>query len=97
MTGWKVEDAFCERGFRGAGKDHPDVRVHLSWRNNPAMRRWLRRRAAIEPIITHLKSDNGIDRNHLKGKDGDRLNATLAGCGFNLRKFLGGYLEFIFQ
>jgi transposase, IS5 family len=32
--------------------------------------------------ISHLKSDSGMDRNHLKGKDRDRVNAILAGCGF---------------
>ena len=29
-----------------------------------------------------VKSENGMDRNHLKGKKGDRVNAILAGCGF---------------
>jgi hypothetical protein len=51
------------------------------------------RRAAIEPIISQLKSDNGMDRNHLKGKEGDRMNAILAGCGFNLRKFMRSFLR----
>jgi transposase, IS5 family len=96
LTGWKIADAFVDRGYRGAAKEVKDVNVHLSWRKNPAIRRWLRRRAAIEPIISHLKSDNGMDRNHLKGKDGDLLNAILAGCGFNLRKLLRSFLAFIF-
>jgi IS5 family transposase len=56
----------------------------------------LKRRAAIEPIISHLKSDNGMDRNHLKGTEGDRVNAILAGCGFNLRKLLRSFFAFIF-
>jgi len=29
-----------------------------------------------------------MDRNYLKGEDGDKINALLAGCGFNLRKLL---------
>jgi len=69
---------------------------HLSWKKNPSVRRWLKRRAAIEPIISHLKYDNGMDRNHLKGTDGDRMNAILAGCGFNLRKLLRSFLALIF-
>jgi transposase, IS5 family len=96
LTGWKIADAFVDRGYRGAAKDVPDVNVHLSWKKNPAVRRWLKRRAAIEPIISHLKSDNGMDRNHLKGTEGDRVNAILAGCGFNLRKLLRSFLAFIF-
>jgi hypothetical protein len=39
------------------------------------------RRAAVEPVIGHLK-DGG--RNHLKGRDGDRINAVLAAAGYNL-------------
>ena len=27
-----------------------------------------------------------MERNHLLGKEGDRINAMLTGCGFNLRK-----------
>lgn len=46
----------------------------------------LRRRAAIEPVIGHPKQEHGMERNHLLGQEGDRVNALLTGCGFNLRK-----------
>jgi IS5 family transposase len=46
----------------------------------------LRRRSAIEPVIGHLKQEHGMHRNHLLGQEGDRINALLTGCGFNLRK-----------
>jgi IS5 family transposase len=62
----------------------------------PGIWRWYARRSAIEPIFGHLKSDNRLERNHLKGKDGDRMNAILAGCGFNLRKLLGAFFLLIF-
>jgi IS5 family transposase len=52
------------------------------------MRRMLKRRSAIEPVIGHMKSDCRIDRNYLKGIEGDRFNAIMAGAGFNLRKLL---------
>jgi hypothetical protein len=48
----------------------------------------LKRRAAIEPVIGHLKSDHRMERNDLRGVEGDRNNAILAGIGFNLRKLL---------
>ncbi|MDB5362940.1 MAG: family transposase [Rhodospirillales bacterium] len=38
----------------------------------------MKRRAAIEPIIGHLKAEHRMDRNYLKGRDGDRINAVLA-------------------
>jgi len=42
----------------------------------------------VEPTIGHLKGDHRMGRNHLKGEAGDRMNALLAGCGYNLRKLL---------
>jgi len=36
----------------------------------------MRRRAAIELVIGHLKDDHRMLRNHLKGRDGDRINAV---------------------
>ncbi len=48
----------------------------------------LKRRAAVEPTIGHLKSDNRLSRNHLTGKTGDQINTLLAAAGYNLRKLL---------
>ena len=48
----------------------------------------LKRRAAIEPTIGHLKSGNRMDRNYLSGQEGDKINAVLSAAGYNLRKLL---------
>lgn len=48
----------------------------------------LKRRNAIEPVISHLKSDHRMDRCHLKGEMGDRLHAVLCAAGYNLRWLL---------
>ena len=48
----------------------------------------LKRRAAVEPTIGHLKSDNRMIRNYLTGKAGDKINTLLAAAGYNLRKLL---------
>ena len=45
--------------------------------------REMRRRAAVEPVIGHLKDDHRMRRNHLKGRDGDRINAVIAAAGYN--------------
>jgi len=50
-----------------------------------ALARWMKRRAAIEPTIGHLKNDGRLGRNFLLGKLGDRLNVILCACGHNLR------------
>jgi len=49
------------------------------------IRREMKRRAAIEPVIGHIKAEHRMDRNYLKGRDGDRANAVLAAAGFNFR------------
>ena len=54
----------------------------------PTIRRELRRRSAVEPVIGHLKSDGLLERNHLAGAAGDAINAVLAAAGHNLRLLL---------
>jgi IS5 family transposase len=48
----------------------------------------MKRRAAVEPVIGHLKADHRMDRNYLKGQDGDRISAVLAAAGFNFHLLL---------
>jgi hypothetical protein len=59
-------------------------------RQSRALRRKLKRRQSIEPVIGHLKHDHRMNRCHLKGRLGDQLNALGAALGFNLRKLLAG-------
>ena len=63
------------------------------------MWRWMKRRAAIEPGIGHLKREHRMDRNRLKGKEGDSVNAILSAAGMNfakLLKWLAEILRFLF-
>jgi IS5 family transposase len=95
ITGWQPLHAYCDKGYRGVAREIPDTEVHLSGKKKKSMKaslwKWFARRSAIEPIFGHLKSDHRLERNHLKGKDGDRMNAILSGCGFNLRKLLRAF------
>jgi IS5 family transposase len=50
------------------------------------MRKRFQRRAAIEPVIGHLKSNHRLDRNFLKGFNGDRINLLMAAAEFNFKK-----------
>jgi transposase, IS5 family len=52
------------------------------------IKRELRRRSAVEPVIGHLKSEHRMDRNHLKGRAGDAANAILAAVGYNFSLLL---------
>ncbi|VVM17742.1 hypothetical protein BSPWISOXPB_1187 [uncultured Gammaproteobacteria bacterium] len=47
-------------------------------------RKLCKRRAAIEPIIGHLK-DFRLSRNLLKGQVGDEINVLMAACAWNLK------------
>lgn len=90
ITGYEPQNVFCDRGYRGVTDLAPGIELHLSGKKtaNRALLRWIRRRSAIEPVIGHLKSDHGMERNHLKGRAGDMINAILSGCGFNMMKLL---------
>ncbi len=48
----------------------------------------LRRRSAIEPVIGHCKTDGHLGRNFLKGREGDHINAVMSAVGYNLRLIL---------
>jgi IS5 family transposase len=52
------------------------------------IRREMKRRAAVEPVIGHTKAEHRLGRNYLKGRDGDRNNAVLAAAGYNFSLLL---------
>jgi hypothetical protein len=55
--------------------------------------------AAIEPGIGHVKREHRMDRNRLKGTEGDRINAILCAAGMNFRKlqrFAAAFLRSLF-
>jgi IS5 family transposase len=89
ISGAAITRAYVDRGYRGHGLD--PRRVFVSGRRRgvtPTIRRELRRRSAIEPVIGHMKSDGRLDRNFLAGARGDATNALLCGAGYNLRLIL---------
>jgi len=91
LSGHTPADVMVDQGFRGHDYQGP-ASVHvvrsIPKRATRALRRMLKRRAAVEPTIGHLKSGNRLDRNYLTGQEGDRINAVLAAAGYNLRKLL---------
>jgi len=90
LTATKPGRIFVDRGYRGKNYHPVNVEVYLSGTRglDPILKKLLRNRSAIEPSIGHLKHDNKMGRNHLRGTEGDRINAMLSGCGWNLRKLL---------
>ena len=64
-------------------------------------RKKCRARAAIEPIIGHLKTDFRMQQNYLLGEEGVQINAFLAATAWNLKKLMEKlkekFLQIIFQ
>jgi len=54
------------------------------------IRREMKRRAAIERVSGHMKAEHRMDRNYLKGREGNRINAVLAAAGYNFSLLLRG-------
>lgn len=87
----KPEHVFVDMGYRGHGYNG-DIDIHVDKRTRgrtaKALWHWMKRRAAIEPGIGHLKREHRMDRNRLKGMLGDRINAILSAAGMNFSKLL---------
>ena len=85
LTGVEVRRIHVDKGYRG--HDYPNrFRVWISGqvrRVTKSIRREMKRRAVVEPVIGHVKEDHRMGRNYLKGRDGDRANAVLAAAGYN--------------
>jgi Transposase DDE domain len=82
----------ADRGYRGhnAPPDHK-FRVYISGqrrRVTETIKRELRRRSAVEPVIGHAKAEHRMGRNYLVGTQGDAANAFLAAAGYNFRRLL---------
>src|ERR1017187_6692537 len=90
----KVSEAHVDMGYRGHAYDGA-VTVHVDKRRRGrtprALWRWMKRRAAVEPSIGHLKSEHRLERNRLKGVAGNAINAVLAAAAMNFHKLLGAF------
>jgi len=85
LTGVETRRIHVDKGYRGHNHAHK-FRVWISGqvrRVTAPIRREMRRRAAVEPVIGHIKAEHRMNRNYLKGRDGDRCNAVLAAAGYN--------------
>jgi IS5 family transposase len=60
-----------------------------------AIKHQLRRRSAVEPVISHMKGDGHLGRCYLKGRAGDAANAVLSAVGYNLRLVLKWLRDFL--
>ena len=90
LTGVETRRIRVDKGYRGHNHAQK-FRVWISGqvrRVSAPIRREMRRRAAVEPVIGHIKAEHRMGRNYLKGRDGDRTNAVLAAAGYNFSLLL---------
>jgi transposase, IS5 family len=90
LTENKATDIYVDRGYKGSKKVN-EIEVHVPKPNKnitKADRKGHSRRAAIEPVIGHLKRNYRMGRNFLKGVIGDEINVLLAAAAMNFKRVM---------
>jgi IS5 family transposase len=92
LVGTTIERLHADAGYRGhnAPADYK-FKIYTSRqkrRLTPAIKREMRRRSAVEPVIGHLKDEHRLGRNYLAHRNGDLNNAILAAAGYNFRRLI---------
>lgn len=90
LTGKNAKNIYVDRGYRGV-KVIGQTNVHVPKPDKlitKAKRKRHSRRAAIEPVIGHLKHDYRMARNYLKGVVGDQINVFLAAAAMNFKRVM---------
>jgi transposase, IS5 family len=104
LTKREAEEVVADRGYRGKKVIGQTVvtipgkrKASMSAYEKGRLRQKFRRRASIEPIIGHLKSDTKLGRNYLKGVQGDKINALLAAAAYNFRKWMRKFFVLVYE
>jgi IS5 family transposase len=92
---YQPEEVIYDRGGRGIPEINgtkiltpkPPKKTDTQYQKRITKKKF-RRRAAIEPVIGHLKSDFRMAQNYLHGRSSPRMNAMLAATGWNLKKMM---------
>ena len=95
IVGKRPTTAICDRCYRGKRRIG-DTRIEIpesgkgpkTENEKRQARARFRRRAAIEPIIGHLRNDHRMLRNYLKDRIGGSVNLFMACAAFKFREFI---------
>ena len=104
LTTTKIQTASVDRGYKG-NKEINGTKIQIpkpfTSKQTDYEKRKLKRahskRAAIEPIIGHLKKDHRLGINFYKGVVGDNINILLAATAFNLKRMINKWKVSFFQ
>jgi IS5 family transposase len=90
--GNEIGRILADAGYRGHNApDSHKFRIFTAGqkrRVTPTIKRQMRRRSAIEPVIGHIKAEHRMGRNYLWFRQGDAANAVLAAAGYNFRRLI---------
>jgi IS5 family transposase len=92
LVGNTIERLHTDAGYRGHNAP-PEYKFKIytakqKRRLTPAIKREMKRRSAVEPVIGHLKEEHRMGRNYLAHRRGDANNAILAAVGYNFRRLI---------
>jgi IS5 family transposase len=92
LVGNTIERLHADAGYRGHNAP-PDYKFKIytskqKRRMTLQIKREMRRRSAVEPVIGHLKEEHRMGRNYLAHRQGDFNNAVLAAVGYNFRRLI---------
>ena len=90
LTGKTAKEVYVDRGYRGISEykmtqinvPKPDKNITKTKKQKHS------RRAAIEPVIGHLKNEYRLCRNFLKGIIGDNMNVILSAAAMNFKRVM---------
>jgi len=94
LTGKEAVEVYADRGYRGVNQ-YKQTQIHIPKPQkeiSKAQRKKHSRRAAIEPVIGHLKQNYRLCRNYLKGILGDNMNLILAAAAMNFKRAMNLWL-----
>jgi len=98
-TGAKLDRIIADAGYKGhKAPAEYKFKVYTQGQKRGVtleIKRLFKRRAAIEPVIGHTKSEHRMERNYLAHRQGDAANAVLAAAGYNFRRLLAWLRHFL--
>lgn len=100
LTGVRAKVAVVDRGYparmiNGTQVIKPTNGKSATAYEKQKARKRFRRRAAIEPTISHMKHQYRMLKNTLKGSVGDGINAMMAAAAFNFKKWMNNIVRFL--
>ena len=104
LTGKEPKTVSVDRGYRGnveIGSTKVQIPKPFNDRKQTKyqqkkLKEDHRKRASIEPVIGHLKTDHRLGRNFYKGIVGDNINIMLAAAAFNFKRMMNKWKSSFF-